>query len=386
MKRRECLRILGAGALIPWSAELAFAAGPASRYRNLLVLVELKGGNDGLNTVIPYADPAYRELRPQLAIARDRVVPLDEQIGLHPALEPLLPLWKAKEVAIVEGVGYPQPNLSHFRSIEIWDTASASDEYLDQGWLTQVFEHAATPSGFAADGVVVGSQELGPLSGGATRAIALADPAQFSRQAGQMEAVSASSHNPALAHLLKVESDIHQAASRLHGHYEFRTEFPRHGFGNNLKTAAEVVATSSGVAVVKISLNGFDTHSNQLATQQRLLGEFATGLAAFRAALQEIGHWDSTLVLTYAEFGRRPHENGSGGTDHGTASVHLALGGRVQGGLYGKRPSLTDLDGGNPRHAVDFRQLYATVVERWWSVPASGLFGGHRPLLDIIRA
>lgn len=386
MKRREFLRVLGAGALIPWSAELAFAAAPPGRYRNLLVLVELKGGNDGLNTVIPYADSLYRELRPQLAIPRDRILPLDERSALHPALEPLLPLWKAKEVAIVEGVGYPQPNLSHFRSIEIWDTASASNEYLDKGWLTQVFEHAATPVAFAADGVVVGSQELGPLSGGATRAIALADPEQFSRQAGTMEAAPGNSTNPALAHLLKVENDIHEAANRLHGHHDFRTEFPRHGFGNNLRTAAEVVAASSGVAAVKISLNGFDTHSNQLATQQRLLDELATGLAAFRSAMQELGRWDSTLVLTYAEFGRRPRENGSGGTDHGTASVHLALGGRVRGGFHGRRPSLTDLDGGNLRYAVDFRQLYATVVERWWSVPASGLFGGRYAPLDIVRA
>jgi uncharacterized protein (DUF1501 family) len=386
MKRRDFLRTLGAGALLPWTADLAFAAAPHSRYHNLLVLIELKGGNDGLNSVIPYADPAYRRLRPRLAIARDRVRPLDEHTGLHPALDPLLPLWQAGDMAIVQGVGYPHPNLSHFRSIEIWDTASASDEYLDQGWLTRVFERAPPPAEFAADGVVVGGQELGPLAGGTARAIALTDPARFGREAERLKVVSASRRNPALAHLLKVEGDIHQAASRLQGQHEFRTEFPRSAIGGHLRTVAEVVATGSGVAVAKVSLNGFDTHSNQPNVQGRLLGELAAGVAAFKGAMQELGRWNSVLVLTYAEFGRRPHENGSLGTDHGTASAHFLFGGRVIGGLHGPRPVLTDLDGGNLRCGVDFRQLYATVVERWWSLPAVSVYAGARVPLDLVRA
>jgi len=385
MLRRDFLRLIGAGALIPWNAQLAFAAAPAADYRRLLVLVELKGGNDGLNSVIPYADASYYRLRPRLGIAHDQVVQLDAASGLHPALKPLWPLWQAQELAIVQGVGYPKPNLSHFRSIEIWDTASDSDDYLEQGWLSQVFGRNPPPRPFAADGVVVGSSELGPLAGGSTRAIALVNTGQFLRQAKQMEASSRQSRNPALAHLLKVEGDIRQAASGLKSGHSFRTDFPKNGFGNNIKTAAQVVAANAGVAVIRLSHNGFDTHSNQLNVHARLLTELAEGLAAFKSAMQELKRWDTTLVMTYAEFGRRPQENGSGGTDHGTANAHFLLGGCVQGGLYGERPALTQLDGGNLRHAVDFRQLYATAAERWWGLPARNLFGGKYAPLELLR-
>jgi uncharacterized protein (DUF1501 family) len=145
------------------------------------------------------------------------------------------------------------------------------------------------------------------------------------------------------------------------------------------------VAAKAPVAVIRVTLNGFDTHSNQLMVHARLLGELAEGLAAFKSALQELGRWDSTLVMTYAEFGRRPQENGSGGTDHGTANAHFVLGGRVRGGLHGAQPSLTSLDGGNLRHAVDFRSLYTTVVEKWWGLPAGNLFGGKYRALDVLK-
>jgi uncharacterized protein (DUF1501 family) len=296
-----------------------------------------------------------------------------------------LPLWQAKELAIVEGVGYPGPNLSHFRSIEIWDTASASSEYLDEGWLAQVFSRYPPPKQFAADGVVVGSPELGPLSGNTVRAIAMNSTDQFLRQAQHVEPAAGPGRNPALAHLLKVEADIRQAADGLKGKHVFRSEFPRHGFGNSLRTAAQVVAGNASVAAIRISHKGFDTHSNQLMVHARLLAELAEGLAAFKTAMQELHRWDSTLIMTYAEFGRRPQENGSHGTDHGTANVHLLLGGRVKGGLYGERPSLTNLDGGNLHHTVDFRSLYATAVEKWWGLPAGGLFGGRYRPLDVVK-
>jgi uncharacterized protein (DUF1501 family) len=386
MRRREFLRLFGAVALVPLGSDLAFAAVPRADYRRLLVLIELKGGNDGVNTVIPYADKEYYRLRPRLGIARDQVLQLDEFTGLHPSMKALLPLWQSGQVAIVQGVGYPKPDLSHFRSIEIWDTASDSDEYLDQGWLTQLFVASPPPRRFAADGVLIGSQELGPLAGATTRAVALNNPEAFARQGRNIPAPAVRTDNPALAHLLKVEDDIRRAAADIGTDYAFRAEFPASGFGRNLKTAAQVVAASTGVAAIRVTLNGFDTHSNQLATQARLLTEIAEGLAAFKAALQEVGRWDSTLVMTYAEFGRRLHENGSAGTDHGTANAHFLVGGRVRGGLYGERPRLTQLENGNLRHAVDFRQLYAAVAERWWGLPGTGVLGGRFRPLDVVRA
>ena len=372
-------------------ASVAFAVAPATdpvvdRYGRLLVLVELKGGNDGLNTVVPYADATYYALRPKLAIARDQIIQLSDRVGLHPVLAPLSRFWRDRELAVLQGVGYPQPNLSHFRSIEIWDTASRSDEYREDGWLTRTFAREPVGASYAADGVVIGSNDLGPLSGSGARTIALADTQTFLRRARLAQPATTAS-NKALAHILKVEADIVQARGHLAAERAFETEFPTTGFGNAVKTACQVIANPSGVAAVRLTLTGFDTHTNQPGTQARLLADLAGGLAALKSALIELGRWNETLVLTYAEFGRRPKENLSLGTDHGTATVHFALGGRVAGGLYGEAPNLTALTGdGNPRHALDFRDIYATVLERWWNIDANRTLGGRFTSVPFLRA
>ena len=355
----------------------------SSGYRRLLVLVELKGGNDGLNTVVPYADDAYYRLRPRIGIRASDVLQLDSRTGLHPALKPLLPLWEARELAIVQGVGYPSPNLSHFRSIEIWDTASRSDQYLPEGWLARAFAGQPVPAQFAAAGVAVGGADMGPFAGEG-RAIALTDPDAFLRQARLANPVG-KGRNRALDHILKVEAGIVEAATRLDTGMQFATEFPRGPFGNAVRVAARLAANPSGVAAVRLSLGGFDTHQNQPNIHQRLLGELAAGFAALKSALVEAKRWDSTLVMTYAEFGRRPQENNSNGTDHGTAAAHFVTGGGVKGGLYGEAPRLAELDGGNLRHAVDFRQLYATALERWWRVSSAKALGGRFEPLDVLR-
>jgi uncharacterized protein (DUF1501 family) len=380
MNRRDFLAASVAAVFVPAAA---FAQG--ATYRRLLVLVELKGGNDALNTVVPYADDAYYRLRPRIGIRRDDVLQLDERAGLHPSLKALMPLWQARELAIVQGVGYPTPNLSHFRSIEIWDTASRSDQYLQEGWLARAFAGNPVPAQFAAGGVVVGGADMGPLAGSGTRAIALTQPEVFLRQARLAKPVG-KGRNSALEHILKVEAGIVEAASRLDTGVQFRTEFPRGQFGNAVRVAAQLAANPSGIAAIRISLGGFDTHQNQPGIHQRLLGELSEGLAALKAALVETGRWDTTLVMTYAEFGRRPQENASNGTDHGTASAHFIAGGRVKGGLYGEPPRLADLDGGNLRHAVDFRSLYATALERWWNVSSLGVLSGRFPPVDLVRS
>ena len=385
MNRRDFLRTSAAATCVVLAPRFALAQ-TAGGYRNLLVLVELKGGNDGLNTVVPYADPTYYTLRPRIAIRRDDVLQLDGRSGLHPALAPLMPLWKAQELAIVQGVGYANPNLSHFRSIEVWETASKSEEVLAEGWLTRAFAARPVPRSFAADGVVVGSNDLGPLAGTGARAVALTNTEQFLRQARMAQPLQVAQGNRALAHLLKVEADVAQAASGLQGSHAFRTEFPQGPFGQAVRTAAQVVASNAGVAAVRLSLNGFDTHQNQPAPHANLLRQLAEGLVAFRSALVELERWNSTLVLTYAEFGRRAQENGSNGTDHGTANVHFALGGRVKGGFLGAAPRLDRLENGNLAYAIEFRSLYATVLERWWGVPASGVLGGRFPTLDLLKA
>ncbi len=380
MRRREFLKLLPAGGLLAVSPHLAFAA---ADFRRLLVLVELKGGNDGLNTVVPYGDPRYAALRPRLAVHRDQLLPLDGRRGLHPSLEPLMGMWRAGELAVVESVGYPKPNLSHFRSIEIWDTGSGSHEYLHDGWLARVFAHQPVPPGFIADGVLLGSSDPGPLTG--ARAIALSDPAQFRRQSrlaqpGELEG------NGGLRHVLKVESDVAKAAAKLESPVVLTTSFPKGAFGDAVRTGCGIVA-AGGIAVLRLTLNGFDTHQNQAGIHANLLRQLADGLLALRSGLVELNRWQDTLVMTYAEFGRRARENQSGGTDHGTAAPHFVLGGRVRGGLYGSPPALDRLDGnGNLPFAVDFRSLQAMAVERWWGLPGHLGPGGKLRPLDLLRA
>jgi uncharacterized protein (DUF1501 family) len=385
MNRRDFLNSLGAATVTAIAPASAFAQRSPAGYANLLVLVELKGGNDGLNTVVPYGDAGYYSLRPRLAIPREQVLQLDAHTGLHPSLEPLMPLWKNQELAVVQGVGYPDANLSHFRSIEIWNTASKSSEYLAEGWLARAFAAAPTPRSFAADAVIVGGAEMGPFSGD-SRTIALTDTERFLRQA-RLASPAGQARNDALTHILRVEHNIVQAAASLNGEHVFGTEFPRTPFGNAIRTAAQVIANRAGVAAVKVALNGFDTHSNQPATHTRLLKDLGDGLAALRGALTELGRWNSTLVMTYAEFGRRARENLSNGTDHGTANAHFVLGGRVKGGLYGATPDLGRLDGnGNLPFAVDFRDVYATVLEGWWGADSRRALNGRFRPLDLLNA
>jgi uncharacterized protein (DUF1501 family) len=352
--------MLSAAALPAWARAVA-----APR---LLVLIEVRGGNDGLNSVVPIDDGHYFDLRPRLALKPDAVLRWHGAPALHPSLAALEPLWRAGEMAVLAGVGYPAPNLSHFRSIEIWDTASDSQQFLQTGWLTRAVQGRSEFSRLSADGVVIGAADLGPLAGGA-RAVALNDPARFAREArlASMEDMPA---RGALAHLLRVESDIVRASTGIRPNVTFKTEFPRGPVGIAVQHAAGIAATGS-VPVLRLTLPGFDTHQNQSPVQAALLRLFAEGVAALRSALIEQGVWDRTLVLSYSEFGRRPRENQSGGTDHGTAGTLFAFGRRVRGGIHGEAPSLRSLDAdGNLRYTIDFRRIYATVLEDWWNLPS----------------
>ena len=382
MDRRAFLQLTAAVPLVGHLGSVAWAA-PAQPSRGLLILVELKGGNDGLNTVVPYADPLYRKHRPRVAIDRDAVLKLSDQAGLHPGLEKLMPVWNAKELAVVQGVGYPDPNLSHFRSIEIWDTASKSEEYLEEGWLARAFTHSPSPRAFAAEGVVVGATDMGPLAGCA-RTVALTSPEQFLRSA-RLARSGGESKNAALAHILRVENEIVASAAKLHTGYAFKTEFPKTPFGNAIKTAAQLAANPAGIAVIRVTLSGFDTHANQLGTHDNLLKNLGEGLATLRAALIEVGRWKSTLVATYSEFGRRPYQNESGGTDHGTAGVHFLMGPRVKAGVHGQAPQLDRLDGnGNLPFAIDVRAYYATLLERFWGIESAPVLRGKFRSLDLV--
>ncbi len=393
LNRRQFLTTLsaataaGVGVLaVPAAFAQATAASPANRYRRLLILVELKGANDGLNTFVPYADPAYYALRPTIGIKRDQVLQLNDRFGLHPALDLLLPMWAKGELATVAGLGYPQPNLSHFRSIEIWDTASNASEYLPEGWLARAFAAVAPPKSFVADGIAVGGGDLGPLANG-SRALSIASTEAFVRQARLADPHGRAS-NKALQHILRLEGEAQSAALNLDPKVTLKTEFPSHAFGQQAKTAMQVVAASPGVAALRVGLGSFDTHQGQPGTQQTLLKQLAEGINAIRQASIELGRWQDTTIVTYCEFGRRAKENQSNGTDHGTANTQFVIGGAVKGGLYGNHPSLTQLSGdGNLLFGTDYRALYNTLLTQWWGFSAAQseqVLGGRYATLPIL--
>ena len=380
MKRRRFLA--GGAARVAGFTLPAWASG--QRPPRLLVLIELRGGNDGLNTVVPFDDGTYRDLRPRLALAPDSIVRLRNGPALHPSLAALEPLWDSGEMALLQAVGYPDANLSHFRSIEIWDTASDSRQTLQNGWLTRAAQSTPEFGQYSADGVVIGASDLGPLSGGA-RAIALNDPARFAAQARLASGETAVAHG-ALAHVVRVEADIARAATSIRPGATFATEFPRNPMGQATRNAAAIAATGQ-VPVIRIALAGFDTHQNQLQTQAALLRQIAEGVAALRSALAEKGLWERTLVLTYSEFGRRPRENQTTGTDHGTANCLFAFGPLVRGGVKGEAPDLRRLDdNGNLRHRIDFRSVYGEVLESLWQIPAERVLQRRFPTVGYLRA
>jgi uncharacterized protein (DUF1501 family) len=368
------------------------AEGPTVRgeWDRVLVLLELNGGNDGLNTVIPYTDPLYYESRKRIAIPRDQVAPLSHSLGLHPSLSPLLPMWQKHEMAVVLGVGYPKPNRSHFRSIAIWETASDSDQYLDEGWMARLFRESPPPDGFAADGIVLGNGQAGPLSGPQVRVVSMEKPEQFLNQSRGLPAeIQQNFTNPALEHILDVENDIRKAAAALGDRLRkaplFQTSFPKSRIGSHLEVAAKLIAAGTPAPVLKLNHGSFDTHSGQKDRQARLLKELGEGLAAFQSALKEVGLWDKVMVMTYSEFGRRVRDNDSSGTDHGAAAPHFLMGGQVKGGFYGKQPSLTHLADGDLHYHVDYRSLYETVAARWWKLRPDFLPKRRYDILPCIR-
>jgi len=386
MRRRDFLKLTGLTPLVLAVPEVG-AQATGVHWERVLVLVELRGGNDGLNTVVPYRDEQYYRLRPQLAVPRQSVLQLSEQLGFNPALEPLMPLWQARELAIVLGVGYTNPNRSHFRSIEIWDTASNSDEVLQEGWIARLFAKQKPPASFAADGIALGL-DPGPLSGAKIRTITMRQPHQFLARASRVQPTTVNTANAALAHILAVQHELSRAATLLQDKLGSRpdqdTSFPATPIGRQLQVVATLLASRTPVAVLKVSHGSFDTHSNQRNTHDRLLQELAEALVVFRQTMMAANLWQQVLVMTYAEFGRRVAENGSAGTDHGTAAPHFLLGGKVRGGMHGQQPALTDLVEGDLRHVVDYRSLYMTVARRWWGITGDFLQGRNFPVLDCL--
>ena len=377
MKRREFIKFsaLTAALLTLPSALLAVESIPEDK---IVVLVELEGGNDGLNTVIPYQDQLYYTLRGSLGVAKEEVLPLDKNLGLHPKLSKLKEIWDTEELAVILGVGYPNPNRSHFRSIDIWTTASDSDQYLSEGWIGKLFREYPVSDNFFSDSLTIGNDDTKPFEASGMNNIVFDSPQSFIKKAGTVPHIEVSTKDEMLSHVIKTQNDLADAVemlkTKIENPIEIKTEFPASKLGNKLKNIALLLANDIKAPVFKVALGSFDTHQNQAPVHERLLQELSEALAAFKEGLKESGYWDKTVIMTYSEFGRRVEVNASNGTDHGTAAPHFMLGGKIKGGLYSTQPALDDLDeNGDLKYTTDYRSLYQTIIKNWWGIENSFL-------------
>lgn len=387
MNRREFLELAAAlplVALLPGTAAFA-ASDPVNKSNNraprTLVLVKLAGGNDGLNTLVPFEDPAYYSARPSIAVLKHQVMPIGQNQGMNPYLKALMPWWQAGQIAWINGVGYPQSDLSHFRSMDIWETAVYGQNYSSLGWLGNILPECKV----GLHGIAIGDN-LGPLAGKDCYSIAMRSPKTFLSQVGLLDDIATTSVNPTLAHLTNIQHQLYSAgqqlATKLQQPAALGVRFSTSEIGRDLESVATMILSGVDAAVYTVTLGGFDTHSNQVATQGNLLHHLAGALDSFAQAMQRGGRWNDVLLMTYSEFGRRVQENHAKGTDHGTASVQLVMGGRVRGGIYGDTPRLTDLDSnGNMHHTVDFRRVYGTITQNWLQQPNPWNTLGTLPLV-----
>ena len=376
-----------------FSRALAQTAAPAGD--RVLVVVYFQGGNDGLNTVVPFGLPAYYTYRPTLAIAQNDVLRINDTIGLNPQLKPFKDMYDKGQVAIVQGVGYPNPDYSHFRSTEIWETA-APDKYASTGWLGRYLDGANVPSGNLFNAVAIADVLPEVLVADRVDVAAIAQlngyglTSDRSKTLGRDEFHAFVADNnvpfrsPYLAQVASIEDHAQRGSEelpKLIAGYQPAASYPETPIGRSLALAAQVIGSKLGTRVLYVQLGSFDTHTTQRATQDRLLAEFANGISAFYTDLAAHGDERRVLTMTFSDFGRRVAENGSRGTDHGSAAPVFVIGGGVKGGLYGEHPSLDALDAGNLRFTTDFRSVYATVLEKWLQRPAPAIVGpGFAPL------
>ena len=387
--RRDFLRTSSLLALAPavpgFLARTARAAQP-ERDGRVLVVIQLDGGNDGINTVVPFADEGYAKHRKVLRLPKERLVKVNDKVGLHPSLGEFGKLLEAGKLAVVQGVGYPNPNRSHFRSMAIWHTARLdAEEQAGLGWLGRGLDQAP-----GASSLLVGA---GPppvaLRGRRAVASAVERIEDFTLAAGADPRKALPRDEPAddlAAFVRRSMLDAYATADRLKEvGREDGARYPQTGLANRLRLIARLLKTRVGARVFYTTQGSYDTHSAQIGTHARLLFDLAGAVRAFLDDLTAARLADRVAVLCFSEFGRRVQENGSSGTDHGTAGPVFLAGPGVKGGLVGQTPSMVDLEAGDLKMGLDFRRVYAAVLEDWLGLPAKTALAGTFDRLPLFR-
>lgn len=371
LTRRSFLQsssLVALSATVPLFVSRSVRAAAPDRDARVLVVVEMDGGNDALNTIVPHADAEYAKLRPKLKLDPKRLVKVTDSVGLHPALRPLDTLLSAGRLAVLPGVGYPNPNRSHFESMAMWHTARFDEaELRGYGWLGRAMD----PS--AGNLFSVGGEVSPALRGRRSSAVAFKriEEVLLTDTAAAKAGVGAESADDLLAYVRRQATDAHAAADKLARLTGDKTgpSYPQTELGERLKIVAKLLKAGVGARVFYTQQSGYDTHSQQQFTHANLLGEFAAAVAAFFADLTASKLDERVTLMSFSEFGRTIKENGSAGTDHGTAGASFVCGPTVAGGLVGSLPNLTDLDKGEPKMTTDFRRVYHALTADWMGLP-----------------
>ncbi|MBQ4820463.1 DUF1501 domain-containing protein [Aquimarina sp. MMG016] len=347
-----------------------------SGYRNVII-IQLSGGNDGLNSIIPVSNDIYYSLRPEIAKKKEQTLKITDDLAFNNNLKAIAALYDLGEVSIINNVGYPNPNRSHFRSTDIWQTASDANQYLNTGWVGRYLD-ANCQHPYQA--IEVDSSLSLALKGDTMNGIAVPDPNQLYKTTREpfFNNLVINTKNEMLdednqGYLYKTLLDTYSSASYIHETskiYKTTTEYTNHPFAKNLKTIADFIVSGLKTRVYYSSLGGFDSHVNQLNSQDRLLNIYSEAVGALVKDLKKNDRFKDTLILTFSEFGRRVKQNGSRGTDHGAANNIIAIGGSLKkAGVYNELPNLSDLDdNGDIKYSIDFRRIYATILHKWLGV------------------
>ena len=373
-----------------------------TKNNRILVVLQLSGGNDGINTLVPFGDPAYATLRPTLGLPTNEVLKLTDQVGLHPNLKHFKGLYDQGRLAVVQGVGYPNPNRSHFRSMDIWHSARP-ESFERSGWLGRYVSACQCAQDNALPAISVGDQLNTMFWTDTTLVPAVASIGAFSfltdtkykndrtfqlqtlqniyNQAGSWSQYESLIRRGTL-NALAGSDELQKVAAT----YQTAVKYPaNNGLANQLKTVAQVIAGNLGTRLFSVSQGGFDTHANEKATHDRLMTQMDDAVDAFLQDLANMNKQDDVVIMTFSEFGRRARQNGSAGTDHGTAEPMFIIGNKVHGGVYGGYPSLSDLDNnGDLKFNADFRSVYAGVLQDQVGVSPGPVLGGSFDPLKVI--
>jgi uncharacterized protein (DUF1501 family) len=406
--RRDFLKtssLVALGLNVPgFLGRTALAAAPSEKKGakdTILVVVELTGGNDGLNTVVPFKDAEYAKLRPTLKLPTDQLKKINDSLGLHPSLTGFAELLQENSLCVVQGVGYPNPSQSHFRSMDIWQAGSL-DETLTEGWLgkalkklpggTQSFhlKNANQSSPLAFDGAPMRVPSIASLAEFQLLTAASSGADKKEQEKVITGAVKDKTKKPGLLDFVsRTAANTYDSSKRLQEigkNYQPKATYPNTPLANRLKLAAQLIDADLGARIFYVSHENFDTHATQAPAHANLLAQLSGAMTAFYKDMKARGHGDRVMMMTFSEFGRRVKENGSRGTDHGSGAPMFLIGSKVKTGAVGEHPSLTDVPLGNLKFHTDFRQVYAAILDNWLGVSSKEVLGAEFKAAGVFRA